>query len=102
MNDINVQELKERLDKQDSSFFLIDVREPNEHEAFNIGGQLIPLGTLPDHLDALQANKDQEIVLYCRSGARSGRAKDFLVQAGFTKVRNLLGGMLDWVDNFGQ
>ncbi len=98
MEDIRVNELKEKFERKDD-FILIDVREPYEHEEFNVGGQLIPLAKLPAQLDELTPYKDQEIVLYCRSGNRSGIAKQLMERAGFTKVRNLLGGMLDWADS---
>lgn len=94
--DISVKDLKARIDAGDTDFVLIDVREPHEHEAFNIGGQLVPVGTVPHALDDLAAYKDQEVIVYCRSGARSGMAQGFLQQAGFGQVRNLTGGMLAW------
>jgi rhodanese-related sulfurtransferase len=100
MEDIRVQELKEKFEHKED-FVLIDVREPYEHQEFNVGGQLIPLATLPSYLDSLAEHKDKEIIIYCRSGNRSGIAKQLMERAGFTKVRNLLGGMLDWVDAFG-
>ena len=67
-----------------------------ELDEFNIGATLIPLGELPDRLDEIEQFKDEELIIHCRSGARSGRAKDYLEMQGFTKVRNLLGGMLEW------
>lgn len=100
MEDIRVKELKEKFERGDD-FVLIDVREPYEHQEFNVGGQLIPLATLPSQLGELEQYKGQEIVLYCRSGNRSGVAKQLMERAGFGRVRNLLGGMLDWVDTFG-
>lgn len=98
--DITVQELKERLDKGED-FVLIDVRQPSEHQEFNVGGKLIPLGTVPVRMNEIAEDKDVEVVVYCRSGGRSGQAKQFLVQNGFSNVRNLQGGMLAWVDAFG-
>ncbi|WP_247231734.1 rhodanese-like domain-containing protein [Telluribacter sp. SYSU D00476] len=93
MADITVQELKERLDKgEELNFF--DVREEYEYEADNLGAQLIPLGELPDHLDELEPLKDEEIIIHCRSGARSGKAQQFLEANGFTNVRNVTGGIL--------
>lgn len=100
--DITVQELKERMDKGDQSFFLIDVREPVEHEEFNVGGQLIPVGEIPGKLEDLNAHQEDEIVVYCRSGRRSGRIQEFMEQAGFKNVRNLAGGMLAWIEAFEQ
>ncbi|MBP8725340.1 MAG: rhodanese-like domain-containing protein [Saprospiraceae bacterium] len=96
MEDISVNELRQRLDRGER-IRLVDVREAYEHDEFNIGGELMPLGALiPEHLDALRGDEDTEIVLYCRSGNRSGVAKTLLAMAGFTRVRNLLGGMLEW------
>jgi rhodanese-related sulfurtransferase len=99
MVDITVQELKAKLDNKEE-FLFIDVREPHEFEEFNIGARLIPLGTLPDALEELEAYKNKEIVVHCRSGARSGRAKEFLVANGFTNVSNLLGGALAWAEAY--
>jgi rhodanese-related sulfurtransferase len=91
--DITVQELKERLD-QGEQLNLIDVREPNEYEADNIGAKLIPLGDLPHELDQLDGLQDEEVIVHCRSGARSARAQQLLEENGFTNVRNVTGGML--------
>jgi rhodanese-related sulfurtransferase len=95
MNDITCQELKERMDKGEK-LTIIDVREPYEYDEFNIGAQLIPLGDIPSKLDELAHLKDEEIIVHCRSGARSGNAKLFMVESGFTNVRNLIGGMVQW------
>ncbi len=93
--DITIEELKERLDKGEN-LNLIDVREEYEFDEFNIGATLIPLGELPDRLEEIEAWKDQEILVHCRSGARSGRAKEYLESEGYSNVRNVLGGMLAW------
>lgn len=93
--DISVEELKRRMDAGES-LHIIDVREPHEYEAFNIGAKLIPLGDLPAHLDELAALKEEEIIIHCRSGMRSGNAKMYLQSQGFKHVRNVLGGMLAW------
>jgi rhodanese-related sulfurtransferase len=99
MIDITVEELKTRMDLKEP-LNIIDVREQHEYEEFNIGARLIPLSTLPDMLGELDELKDEELIIHCRSGNRSGTAKAFLAQAGFTKVRNLLGGMLEWQSKF--
>ncbi len=99
--DITVQELKERLDRKED-FVFIDVREPYEFNEFNLGAKLIPVGVINDHLTELEAHKNAEIVVHCRSGARSGMAQQLLQQAGFSNVRNLTGGVLAWIDAFGQ
>lgn len=93
MEDITVSELKERLDKKEK-FVFIDVREEWEYEEDNLGANNIPLGQLPYQLDELEGEKDNEIIVHCRSGARSGNAKKFMETRGFTKVRNVLGGIL--------
>ena len=92
---MQVEELKRRLDARDD-LFVLDVREPHEYQICNIGGYLIPLGDLPKRVSELDSSK--EIVAHCRSGVRSGKAADFLRQAGFKKVHNLAGGILAWAD----
>lgn len=95
MEDITVQELKERIAKGEK-LNIIDVREQFEYDEFNIGAKLIPLGTLPDAMFEMNNLRDKEIIVHCKSGARSATVKAYLSQNGFTKVRNLLGGMLAW------
>lgn len=93
MKDIEVEELKERLDKEEQFVFL-DVREVYEYEEDNLGAKNIPLAQLPNKLSEIEMHKDDEIIVHCRSGARSGNAKQYLESQGFTKVRNVLGGIL--------
>ncbi len=93
MEDITVSELKERLDRGEK-FHFIDVREEWEYEEDNLGADNIPLGELAHQLSQLEKIKEEEIVIHCRSGARSGNAKKFMETNGFTKVRNVLGGIL--------
>jgi rhodanese-related sulfurtransferase len=100
MSDITCEELKDRMDKGEK-LTVIDVREPYEFEEYNIGAQLIPLGDIPSKLDELAHLKDEEVVVHCRSGARSGNAKLFMMENGFTNVRNLIGGMNEWKTLFG-
>ncbi len=99
--DITVQELRQKLEAGEK-FVFIDVREPWEYEEFNIGAQLIPLNTLVNTLYELEEHKDEEIVLHCRSGARSGMAQSLLQANGFQHVRNLTGGIMAWKDAFGD
>lgn len=99
MADITTDELKERMDKGET-LIVIDVREPHEYEEFNIGATLIPLGELPSRIGELEQYKNQEVIVHCRSGARSANAKMFLEDHGFSNVRNLMGGMLDWQSKF--
>ena len=100
--DITVQELKKRLDAGDKSFVFIDVRESYEYQDFNLGATLIPLGNIPNSLHDLIGHKEDEIIVHCRSGARSGQAKNFLLQNGFKNVRNVEGGVLAWMSEFGR
>ena len=94
---ISVEELKRKLDAKED-FFLLDVREPHEVPIANIGAPLIPLGQLEQRLGELAAYKDREIVIHCRSGARSQKAALILKNAGFTHPENLAGGILAWAD----
>ncbi len=94
--DITAPELKRRLDAGDD-LFILDVREPNEYQINRIpGSTLIPLGELPRRYQELP--KDREIVAHCKMGGRSAKAQDFLKSVGFSKVKNLTGGILEWVD----
>lgn len=93
--DITVKELKEKLDRGDK-FIFIDVREPHEYEAFNLGAKLIPVGNIMNAIPDLEDHKDEEIILHCRSGARSGMAQQLMQASGFKNVRNVLGGVLAW------
>jgi len=93
--EISVEELKRRLDAKED-IYILDVREPHEYKICNINGHLIPLGDLPKRVQELDPSK--EMVVHCRSGARSAKAVGFLQQAGFTKAKNLAGGILAWAD----
>ena len=99
--DITVQELKERLDKGDQ-FVLLDVREQFERDEFNVGGDFIPIGKITQSMDYFAGKEEEEIVIYCRSGNRSGQVQRYLQQQGYKNVRNLTGGMLAWMDAFGK
>ena len=93
-HEISVRELKQRLD-QNQPPFLLDVREPHEYEIVRIEhSQLIPLNTLPHHLDELK--QDEEIVVYCHHGTRSMYATAYLYRNGFRNVKNLTGGIDQW------
>ena len=92
---ITVKELKARIDAGEN-VQLIDVREPYEYQIAQIGGKLIPQNDVPNRL--AEIDRDREVVVHCRSGARSQRIAEFLVQAGYPKVVNLAGGILAWSD----
>ena len=91
--EISVEELKQKLDAQEE-VFILDVREPHEFQICNLNGHLIPLNDLPKRVSELDSNK--EIVVHCHKGGRSARAVAFLQQAGFTKAKNLAGGVTAW------
>ena len=102
MENITPEEVKSRLDKGEA-LNLVDVREPHENAEFNIGGQLVPLGNIRAmQVDELDNLKDQEVIVYCRSGNRSGQAAMILETMGFQNVKNLTGGMLAWEEKFGR
>ncbi|MBN8587402.1 MAG: rhodanese-like domain-containing protein [Rhodothermia bacterium] len=94
MADITVQELKKRMDAGEK-LNIIDVREPAEYEVSNIGAPLVPLSTLTD-LSPFESYREQELIVHCRSGARSGRVVQMLLHAGYKNPRNLVGGIMAW------
>ncbi len=94
--EITSTRLKERLDAGDK-LFILDVREPNEYQINRIqGSTLIPLGELPRRYQELP--QDVEIITQCKMGGRSQKALEFLRTVGFGRVKNLKGGILDWID----
>ena len=94
--DTTVEQLKTRLDKDDG-VFILDVREPQEFQICRIpGSTLIPLGDLPERLVELEGRDD--MVVHCKSGVRSAKAVKLLHEAGFSKAKNLRGGILAWID----
>ena len=99
ISQISVKELKARLDKKEAhndNFLLLDVREPYEVQIAQIGGKLIPQNDVQNRLGEL--NPAQEIIVHCRSGARSQKIAELLKANGFEKVSNLAGGILAWSD----
>lgn len=98
MNEITVQELKEKIDN-DEKVFILDVREPFEKFQSDIEYEqklLIPLGDLSGRMSELDDFKEKEIVCLCRSGNRSGKACTLLEKEGFGNVKNLKGGINQW------
>jgi|SRR6185437_9579522 len=96
MTNITPRELKERMDAGEK-LNLVDVRQPEETEEFNIGGIALPLGDIQNmETETIDNLKNEEVIFYCRSGKRSATAGLFLEQSGFTNVKNLTGGMLAW------
>lgn len=98
-DEVTVLELKELLDRNED-ITLVDVRQPHEWDIGNLGpygATMIPLNELRDRYDEIDPNAD--IVVYCRSGARSARAVEFLKEQGYERVRNLVGGILAWSEH---
>jgi molybdopterin/thiamine biosynthesis adenylyltransferase/rhodanese-related sulfurtransferase len=92
---ISVKELKQRLDAGED-VQLIDVREPYEYQIANIGAKLIPQNDVPQRL--AEIDRDREVVVHCKSGGRSQRIAEFLLQQGYPRVANVAGGILAWSD----
>jgi rhodanese-related sulfurtransferase len=100
MTNITPEEVKQRLDAGEA-LNLIDVREPYENAEFNIGGTLFPLGKIQSmQIEDIENLRNEEVILYCRSGNRSGIAAMVLDNTGFTNTKNLTGGMLAWQEKF--
>ncbi|HTS44091.1 MAG TPA: rhodanese-like domain-containing protein [Puia sp.] len=100
MQNITVDELKKRMDAGEA-LQLLDVREPGEHNDFNIGGLLFPLGKIQSmEVADIEDWKGKEVICYCRSGNRSGQACLILDMLGFKNTKNLTGGMLAWREKF--
>lgn len=94
MRQINPAELQQKLSNGEN-LYLIDVREPEEHQAFNIGGCLIPLPDIMSHVHEIPT--DKPVILYCKMGVRSQIAIQRLTDKyGFTNLINLTGGMEAW------
>lgn len=95
MDSITTTELRDILSNGFDGL-LIDVREPDEYQVAHIeGSQLIPLKTLPEHLEILP--KDREILIHCKAGGRSAKAVQLLLDHGFVRVKNVAGGIDAWL-----
>ncbi|MFN5022690.1 MAG: rhodanese-like domain-containing protein [Chitinophagaceae bacterium] len=100
MKTISVEALKAKMDAGEK-INLVDVREPHEHEAYNIGGILLPLGKVQGlETDDIDHLKNETVYVYCRSGNRSGQACLMLEPYGFKDIINVSGGMLAWQEKF--
>ena len=94
-----VEELASRVKRRDK-VWILDVREPKEYEICRIAGStLIPLNELPNRLDEIPQGPDApDIVIHCKMGGRSAKATQLLRDRGFTRIQNLKGGILAWID----
>lgn len=99
MKSITVQELKSWRDTN-HPHQLIDVREDHEIDIVYIDGDKIKMGEIIDNMDRIK--KDVDVVIHCRSGARSGAVVQELERQGFDNVYNLTGGILAWVEQIDQ
>ena len=93
--EITVRTLKARLDRGETPFIL-DVRKPYEYDIANLGAPMIPVDELEERIGELEAYRNQEIIVHCRSGVRSARAVKLLAAHGFAQPINLKGGILAW------
>jgi rhodanese-related sulfurtransferase len=91
--EITVEELKKKIDA-DEPIQLIDCREVKERAVSNIGGTLIPINEIPQHLNDFDS--DKELIVYCRTGSRSAMVTEFLRRNGFPNAQNLQGGIYAW------
>ena len=90
--------MKDKLDHKEN-ITIIDVREPHEWQVANLAGygaRLIPLGQFPHRLNEISPADDN--VVHCKVGGRRAQAYEVLQQAGYTKIKNLKGGILAWAD----
>lgn len=100
--EISPRELKSRLDSGEK-LVILDVREPHELKICSLVNTVhIPMGELADRLTELDKYKDGDIVVYCRSGGRSGRCVEYMRLQGFNRALNLTGGILEWADQIDQ
>ncbi len=95
IKELEAPELAQRLDDQSEGIRVIDVREMNEFTTGSMpGAEAMPMASIPVRMDELQ--QDKELIIICRSGARSAQVCMFLQQQGFENVFNLRGGLMSW------
>src|SRR5215213_4820214 len=102
MENITVEQLKARVDAGEK-LHVLDVREPSEYDEYNLGAKLLPLGKIQGmQTEEIDDWKDEEVIVHCRSGARSQTAAQFMEMMGFKNVKNVVGGALAWREKFGD
>lgn len=102
MENITVEQLKARVDAGEQ-LHVIDVREPSEYAEYNIGAKLIPLGQVMSmQVDELEDWKGEEIIVHCLAGKRSMQACMMLEQMGYTNLKNVVGGVAAWREQYGN
>lgn len=98
IKEIDSRDLKTKMENSEK-IVLIDVREPDEWAQGHIKDAiLMPLSNIMEEAKKLN-EKDAQIILQCRSGARSFRVAQYLESVGFTNLTNLSGGILGWAQN---
>lgn len=98
ISEITALELAKLLATHPEKIQLLDVRESFERDICHIGGLHIPLSALTNELAKNVLPKHQQIVVYCKSGGRSANACQHLMNAGFKNIKNLNGGIIDWIN----
>lgn len=93
---VSVETLKQKL--EEGKALILDVREPHEAQISTIGARMIPVGDLEARIGELKGREHDEILIHCKSGARSQRASLILKNHGFNDVKNVSGGILAWAD----
>lgn len=102
MENITVEQLKARIDAGEK-LNVLDVREPSEYEEYNLGAKLLPLSKIQGmQTEDIDDWKEEEVIVHCRSGARSVTAAQFMEMMGFKNVKNVLGGSLAWKEKYGN
>ncbi len=91
--EITVEDLKKKMDAAEP-IQLIDCREANEFATSNIGGTLIPMNTIPQHLE--EFDTETPLIILCRTGSRSAMVTEFLRRNGYPNAQNLQGGIYAW------
>ena len=98
VKNITAQQLKQRIEQENTQTLCLDVREPAEFKIAKIEGSvLIPMGQILERIEEL--DKQQETVVICHHGMRSLQVAEYLVTIGFANVLNLLGGIDAWCNH---
>jgi phage shock protein E len=98
MKEIKVQQFRERM-TSNRNIVVLDVRKEEEYQEHIKGAQLLPVDEIsPTALEERGIKKNDEIILYCGSGRRSTRAQEILTSLGYTNVKSLQGGIMQWKD----
>jgi sulfur-carrier protein adenylyltransferase/sulfurtransferase len=85
------------LEIDEGGVALVDTREPHEYEEAHIeGGRLVPPALLRDEIESVVPDRSQRVILYCRTGNRSGKAAEQMAEMGYESVANVAGGILEW------